>query len=64
MPRRGFSPHRTLRAIAADGITAGNSGFEAIPLTKAYARFGMVIRNNNQGTPKYAFVRVATRCDT
>lgn len=50
--------------ITVDGLTGGNGGFEAITLGKAFVRFGMVIRNNNAGTPKYEFVWVATRFDT
>ncbi len=50
--------------ITAGGITPGNNGFEAITLTKAYVRSGILIRNNNQGPPKYKFVWVATRFDT
>lgn len=49
--------------ITTDGILAGTS-FEALTLTKAYVRFGVVIRNNNAGSPKYELVWVATRFDT
>lgn len=50
--------------ITADGLTGGNNGFETITLTKAFVRFGMVIRNNNAGSPKYECVWVSTRFDT
>lgn len=50
--------------ITADGIVGGNNGYDAVTLTKAHVRFGMIIRNNNAGSPKAEFVWVATRFDT
>jgi hypothetical protein len=50
--------------VTVDGIAVGNNGYEAVTLTKAFFRTGIVIRNNNAGTPKYEFCWVATRFDT
>ena len=48
--------------ITADGVSS-NTGFESITTIKAFARFGVIVRNNNAGSPKYEFAWVATRFD-
>lgn len=49
--------------ITADGISA-NTGFDSITVTKAFVRFGVAIRNNNDNPAGYEFAWVSTRFDT